>query len=409
MRGARVTFGQRGTFANLGIPGTGLSYRTRIDGSTNRSTGAASWRSLEAWSRRFNTQQAVDASQKSIAASEATYSELLDSWKRFPDQLALEDFNAACFERPFTFNEPPPLSPDWDIVAKELHSRLSREFELRSRRKLIRSILVTMMVVGSSVAIWHGALLLAGTISIIGLSSLLYVERLLTRLVRRRSSTAFDQRWPVESGLIYQELLGRFQAYQDRFAKSEAAWNEFESARAEWARRLLAGDLDALDETITATIAEVPFPFETTCDVSLNASHKVYLNLDLPEIEDVVETTSKRVLRDGRIKEVKRRNVDINLDYSRLAAGLGLLAAAHAFGCSPVIDTVEVAAFTQRTKRPGLPPDDCYVYNFEMRRHHADPNQLMVCEPVSLIYSWGGQIDPDGTGRLKEIARPSWC
>ena len=31
MRGANVTVGRRGTHLNLGIPGTGLSYRTRLD------------------------------------------------------------------------------------------------------------------------------------------------------------------------------------------------------------------------------------------------------------------------------------------------------------------------------------------------------------------------------------------
>lgn len=30
-RGASLSVGKRGTYANLGLPGTGLSYRTRID------------------------------------------------------------------------------------------------------------------------------------------------------------------------------------------------------------------------------------------------------------------------------------------------------------------------------------------------------------------------------------------
>ena len=30
-RGASMTFGRRGVFGNVGLPGTGLSYRTRLD------------------------------------------------------------------------------------------------------------------------------------------------------------------------------------------------------------------------------------------------------------------------------------------------------------------------------------------------------------------------------------------
>lgn len=43
-RGAGVTMGKRGTYANTGIPGTGMSYRTRVDGgkSSSRRTAAYS-------------------------------------------------------------------------------------------------------------------------------------------------------------------------------------------------------------------------------------------------------------------------------------------------------------------------------------------------------------------------------
>jgi hypothetical protein len=34
VRGASVTVGKKGTYANVGVPGSGVSYRTRIDGET---------------------------------------------------------------------------------------------------------------------------------------------------------------------------------------------------------------------------------------------------------------------------------------------------------------------------------------------------------------------------------------
>lgn len=40
-RGARVTFSRRGTHANLGLPGTGLSWRGRIDGGAGRRPAGA--------------------------------------------------------------------------------------------------------------------------------------------------------------------------------------------------------------------------------------------------------------------------------------------------------------------------------------------------------------------------------
>ncbi|UNP89277.1 DUF4236 domain-containing protein [Aeromonas encheleia] len=40
-RGASVTVGSRGTYANLGLPGTGLSYRTRLDQAASQSGSTA--------------------------------------------------------------------------------------------------------------------------------------------------------------------------------------------------------------------------------------------------------------------------------------------------------------------------------------------------------------------------------
>ena len=41
-RGASFSFGSRGTFANLGLPGTGLSYRTRLDQAARSGGGNSS-------------------------------------------------------------------------------------------------------------------------------------------------------------------------------------------------------------------------------------------------------------------------------------------------------------------------------------------------------------------------------
>lgn len=42
VRGATMTLGRRGTYANVGIPGSGLSYRTRLSGVASASVGPRS-------------------------------------------------------------------------------------------------------------------------------------------------------------------------------------------------------------------------------------------------------------------------------------------------------------------------------------------------------------------------------
>jgi len=44
-RGSSMTFGSRGVYSNVGIPGTGLSYRSRIAGTSSTSQNRAATRS----------------------------------------------------------------------------------------------------------------------------------------------------------------------------------------------------------------------------------------------------------------------------------------------------------------------------------------------------------------------------
>jgi len=52
-RGASVSFGSRGTYANLGLPGTGLSYRTRLDRAA-RSGGGTGRQPIRGSDRRLS-------------------------------------------------------------------------------------------------------------------------------------------------------------------------------------------------------------------------------------------------------------------------------------------------------------------------------------------------------------------
>lgn len=405
VRGARVTFGQRGTYGNVGIPGTGVSYRTRLDGPARK----LSDREIGASHRRYQARLAHATAVKSVEAEAEAHRQLLDSWKNLPIIPTLEEFRVACFERDFHFQEPPPQPPDLETVADNLRQRLLLESECASRRNIYRGLTLgagCLVMVG----MWKMKLtwlVIVVAIAICGI--MLWLERYVSKQVQIRAEAILQQRWPDECSRINGMHGVLCEEFESRRSAAEATWKASELSRAEWARRLFYGDLSALGETFNATFSEIPFPFDTSCDAYFNDATKVYLKLDLPEIEDVVETSLKKVLRDGRIKEVKRRAVEVNLEYARLACGLGILTACEAFTCGPTIQTVEVAAFTQRIKRPGLPPEDCYIYNFEMSRGEAITDQLQACEPVAQIHALGGTIDPDKTGRLKTIQIPWWC
>jgi len=66
-RGASVTIGKRGIYANTGLPGTGMSYRTRLD---KKATGTADTVSRVPREKKAATQTSANADDVEAAAED---------------------------------------------------------------------------------------------------------------------------------------------------------------------------------------------------------------------------------------------------------------------------------------------------------------------------------------------------
>lgn len=406
VRGARVTFGKRGTYSNLGIPGTGISDRTRLDGGGPR---RISDREHNAEMKRIRTSNQVSDSTRAVTEADEAYTKLLNSWRIIPHAPSDSDFNDACEFHTFEFLEQAPIEPDIDLLRKTFWDRLhSDQIKLHDPRIFQTTVaVVTLLVaVGLSAFSRYGIAVVATMMGVLGIW---WLGRHKKQIAKEQTDIAFHNQWPDENARIESDNVRNREEYNARLNQAEQEWSALESSRVEWARRLCGGDASAIYEAINATIAEIELPPKTHCDVFLNDGAKIFLKLGLPKIDDIIEDTTKKVLKDGRIKEVKKPALDANLEYARLACGLGIQIACHVFCCGPTIASVEVAAYTPRIKRAGLPEEDCCVVRFEMSRIDADAKVLSNCDPIIRVSAMGGLVDTSSNGKLKEVPQPSWC
>lgn len=76
-RGASMTFSERGTYANLGLPGTGFSYRTRIDRAPpTRAVARSTYRQLQRLQREAERAQELAEAASTHANREAALQRL---------------------------------------------------------------------------------------------------------------------------------------------------------------------------------------------------------------------------------------------------------------------------------------------------------------------------------------------
>lgn len=120
-RGSSVTFGKRGIFGNLGIPGTGLSYRKRLDApsSTSRQQAASyDGDHDDAWAGFFDLETAGPSLEISLRALLVTREQGVIDWR----------------ERAFWLAAPAP-DPDEDPDAFDAYSR--RLGQARFARRMV--------------------------------------------------------------------------------------------------------------------------------------------------------------------------------------------------------------------------------------------------------------------------------
>src|SRR5690606_24835548 len=133
-----------------------------------------------------------------------------------------------------------------------------------------------------------------------------------------------------------------------------------------------------------------------------------YVNLDLPEIEDVIPDRLPKLGKGGRAVEVRRTKTEQNEDYFYLVVGQAVYLSAFQFAWNPTLRSISIAAYTQRARSPIEGPSDHYVYYVtftqeQIRRFNPKNRSLS-----SLLSESGAQISIDQHGGLRQIAPPEW-
>lgn len=421
VRGAHVNFGSRGTYASVGIPGTGLSYRQRIGGgraysprialtedqirsignrqnddmavkvfkqgtqSTSLSPEEArryvadprfkmmdpeTGRRLtparvEAMIRAGELKEKIGNLQIELQTETEAYQHLLNFWKPLPTIATVEEWQAAMAKRPFESRIQAPSPPDM----------------LAEQAKLLEELTVKE----------HAG-----------------VNKFLPQFVSRSDAKAdFVTAWPEREAQLQNQHDEQYRQYEQHVAVESAAWDEAEAKRIEWVQKLLAGDAEEVNHTVAEVIAGVQLPFQTHCDYFLHDASTVYLQVALPELEEVIPETTKEITKDGNTREIRRTQDERQADYTRLAMGCCLFLAAELLSYLPLAREIKVAAYTRQPRIKESDPVDSYVLDVPFDREAvqafgADDNL------AAFIVRWGGRYDLNPYGGLKRIEPPSW-
>src|SRR5262249_15928756 len=187
--GANINIGPRGTYANLGLPGTGLSYRTRLDQAERKPRSRASY-------------------------PEAAPTPLIQSYDRTEYRSAAADSLSS-----------PDLRPLADLIAEVNGRRRRLEHEIASTDRMLARA-------DRRISIGRMLLLRSLVATIAEVRATLESQRL--ALAEQLASTAIDADFDVseQSRAAFAELVQKFSVLRS----CHAIWDISESARIDRAR-----------------------------------------------------------------------------------------------------------------------------------------------------------------------------
>jgi hypothetical protein len=374
VRGAHINFGPRGVYGTAGIPGTGLSYRQRLDGASRSYDRPSverrpSARQLEAQQRRQDQEEKSRATQETIDHEWEQYQEMLSFWKPLPEIPSLDNFIQAQEKRPFEPTLQAPTQPVWPDEQKKCLNLLTASVKSQWPYKVLPIF-----------------------------------------FAQKRASKLFPLIWPDKEAETQQRYEESFADYRQRLKTAQDEWDAKETDRVAWLKRLTSGDMQEVKHTLNEifTGLYLPFKSESRCKLFFDTPDLTSLNIDLPEMEEVIPFTRKKLLKNGEIREVARDKNERNKDYFDLVAGECTFMAAEIFSYLPLCQAVRIAGYTQRPKAKETDPIDTYILDIRLLRDELKNYNPDSATMFSFLTHSGARFSLGSDYKLDRIDPPSW-
>jgi hypothetical protein len=188
---------------------------------------------------------------------------------------------------------------------------------------------------------------------------------------------------------------------EDRHAQDRADAQEREKQKG-FLLALIDGEESAVCEVFDSWISECSLPVEMNISYDWKQSTgTMLLDVDLPEIEDLVQT--RLVKTDaGNLKERKKTQEELRGEYATLVFGLAVFVVSHTFNVSPAIRKILISAYTQRRDKAGNLNDD-YIYSIKFTREMFEGRDLTRVDPRQFCLSAENRCNMTTTSLFRPI------
>lgn len=218
-------------------------------------------------------------------------------------------------------------------------------------------------------------------------------EYIKKNLQGRYSSKCKD--WKIASDAFEKEEMGRRKEIERTNAQIRGKKEQIQ-------KNILRGDPSYINDALTDFLSSVHLAVEFSVDFQYDNEGCLYLDLDLPEIEDLPSDYAN-ILKSGKVSIKEKTVKQKNQDYSKCVCGLAFFFAGNSFNVSPEIQQVTISGYTQRLSKRSGNREDTYIYSIIFDRSTFRRLNFKNIDPVQAFENFDHVIDLTKKFELKEI------
>lgn len=166
------------------------------------------------------------------------------------------------------------------------------------------------------------------------------------------------------------ELMVTYTAQKERWLAQKAAHDDEQTCLKQSFYAAMAGQPDEMERHLEAVLQEVVWPRETGISVAiLGEGNEVYLDVDLPEIEDVPDKTAAVPASGFRLSIRTVSQTELRQRYAQHIHAIGFRLLGEIFAALPTVQKATISGYSQRPGRTTGQVSDEYLYSVVAERY----------------------------------------
>ncbi len=376
-RGASLTLGRSGLYGNIGIPGSGLSYRTKSDKSMWHSLNIVPQKDHISFPKTVTL--IYDKNSHALVLVDEDGQKLLPAIEREIKNEFYDDIQRLYEQKEREINE-------YTTKLLNLQNEILQERSPEQLKDLARNAVSFTNEMPIEKEIFE-------ELKFEFEEGLSFSESLRLCLPAKRK--LFYEKVKIEAKQQYKHELKLFQQAKEDY---EAA----KLQRLQQVEKVIAGNSSEMELWLEYFLAQLDFPLETNVSFTILSPHSIYLDVDLPQVEEI-SLSKTEILKTGKLKVEKKSQRELQEHYAIMVGGTALYLCSYVFSLLPTCETIIVSGFTQVKNNETGHYKDQYIYSLKVAKSIFYSIKIAEVHPIAAFGNFEPILNVTKTYMFREI------